>query len=268
METAIDLLAMRHVRAESNAAYKRSTQEDESDYTPEFRARSDSLYRATEPGIEQGVIAGQWLIKNFIPQYGPFDVHIASGFNRTIETAGYLGLPGARWKTDIAAHERSWGDLVGRPKCENETLFSGVLARREMDPLYTPLPNGESIAESCLRARLFLDYLRWKHPGKRVLLVTHGEFLWSLRIEIERLSPWQFREMYTSGQGQFQNCEMLHYSRRDPTTGAREDDFEWMRRINPLDSSVPAPWQPIERRLWTNEEMIKEAERTKRLVHR
>lgn len=268
MEMPVDLVLMRHAESEVNAATRRSTKGDHSDFTPEFCARPDARFRLTDTGIEQAKIAGEWLRERLIPEIGHFDAHFTSGFDRGLETAGHLDLQGALWETNLHLHERDWGDLVGQPHCDSNTRFAHVFAYRKEDPLFKAMPGGESMEDVCLRVRMFNNELCKWHSGKRVFVVTHGETIQCFRVEIEALAPWQFCELYLGPCGKLPNCHVFQYSRRDPRTDIVGKHLEWMREATPTISSEPTSWRRIQHRLWSNEELLEVASHTKRLVHK
>jgi hypothetical protein len=56
------------------------------------------------------------------------------------------------------------------------------------------------------------------------------------------------------------NCHILEYSRLNPHTGEELTRLEWMRSINPLEPDKMCNWRQIERRFFTGEELLAEAE--------
>ena len=260
----MDLVLIRHGESEMNAAHTCFERDEPVECLQELRTRPDSLFRLTNAGILQAKIAGDWIRQNFMREK-PFDVHLVSGFNRGLETAGYL-LPDARWEINMYIHERDWGDMVGIPKAERLEQFADVFDQRKKDPLFPRIPNGESLAGECARIELVLDYLAREYPGKRVLIVTHGELMWCFRVVIEKIAPWHFGDMYRDTSHWIPNCGILHYSRRDPMTGVMGMHLAWMRTVHPTESFAMRPWTRIHRELWTADELIRAAERTPRLL--
>jgi hypothetical protein len=62
------------------------------------------------------------------------------------------------------------------------------------------------------------------------------------------------------------NCQVLHYTRRDPATGELADHLDWMRCVCPWGPSLSDnDWRRIVRQRYTNEELLAIAERTGRL---
>ena len=62
------------------------------------------------------------------------------------------------------------------------------------------------------------------------------------------------------------NCQVIHYTRRDPSSGELSAHLDWFRSICPWDSSLCCQeWRTIERRTYTNEELIEMAARYPRL---
>ena len=94
----------------------------------------------------------------------------------------------------------------------------------------------------------------------RVIIVCHGEVMRAFRVLIERMSQQQFKSTYLSRQKEdrVNNCEIMHYSRRDPETGSIAQHANWMRRVRPDEAPVwTTGWQKIERPKYSNDELLK-----------
>jgi len=118
-------------------------------------------WRLTDLGIAQAQAAGEFIRKQVSPT---FSRYYTSEYLRARETAAHLRLPEARWVQDILLRERSWGraDFV-MPESQRYERFSAELAARREDPCYWRPPEGESLAEVCLRVERVLH--------------THGQVL-------------------------------------------------------------------------------------------
>ncbi|MBB6097195.1 putative phosphoglycerate mutase [Deinobacterium chartae] len=66
------------------------------------------------------------------------------------------------------------GELGGRYHHELETLYPAYLEELRRDPWNARRPGGESMADLALRVREAFEDLRARHPGERILVVTHG----------------------------------------------------------------------------------------------
>ena len=124
------------------------------------------------------------------------------------------------------------------------------------DPLYWVPPGGESIAQVAEnRVRNFLYTLHRELDGRRVLAVTHGEFIWATRLVLERFDDDEYERLVTDDAERIGNCEIVHYSRRDPTSELTSDRLEWIRRSRPVDDGAGGwrievgDWRRIEYRL-------------------
>ena len=74
--------------------------------------------------------------------------------------------------TDDRLKERALGEIEGRVSCD-ETRY--MMKHREACP-----PGAETPEQVEARIRSFIDYLKEAHPGKRVLVVTHGGIIYAL----------------------------------------------------------------------------------------
>lgn len=64
------------------------------------------------------------------------------------------------------------------------------------------------------------------------------------------MSQRRFRENEesTDDRDKIWNCQIIHYTRRDPETGIVAPNFYWVRSICPWDTSLSRNvWQPIHR---------------------
>lgn len=73
----------------------------------------------------------------------------------------------------------------------------------------------------CLRLSKIISRLHRECHDKRVIIVCHGEVMWAFRVILERLTQHQYRELdkSTNVKDKIHNCQIIHYSRRDPKTG-------------------------------------------------
>lgn len=257
MTLPIDLVLVRHGESEMNVAIHRSENGDHSAYTPEFRGRHTSSMRLTDLGQKQAFTAGEWLKREF--PAGFFNRFVASEYARATETAALLGLPNAAWYRDFYLRERDWGQLDSYPDDERGAKFGENLRMKDVEPFYWIPSGGESLAALCQRIDLVLELLRRECSDKRVIIVCHGEVMLGFRIKIEKLSQTKFKEIYLSPQEEdrIKNCQILHYSRRDPASGEISRHIDWMRMIRPTKSPVwTTGWREIVRPSYTNEELL------------
>ena len=171
----IDLFLLRHGQSEGNVALHRAKHGDDSALTETFLRRHSSKWRLTNRGIIQTRAGGEWLRENTNTK---FDYYYVSDYVRTKETAIELGLPNARWHTDFLLREREYGEI---------DPVSGAYIK---DSFYK---TNESMAEICMRIDHFIQKLRHKCKGKRVVVVSHGEVMWTLRLQLEQMPQVNMR---------------------------------------------------------------------------
>lgn len=251
----VNLVAVRHGQSELNEANKRSRQGDNSAFTEAFRNCHESQFRLTPLGRSQARLAGEW-IKNNIPfNFGRFYV---SEYIRAKETAALLGLPEAQWYVDYNLRERDWGELGVIPQDEREVKFAGVLRLRQLDSFFWRPPSGESMADLALRLNRVFSTLARECSRQNVILVCHGEVMWSIRLLLERLSQKRYAELDASDNpfDHIHNCQILHYTRQDPFTGEIARYYQWMRSICPTDLTLSENnWQRIVRFRYGNDDL-------------
>ena len=240
----LELALVRHGQSEGNVAYSKSVHGDSSMYSGKFLDRHSSLWRLTDRGRGEAVEAGAWLRD----RCAPFDAFYTSEFLRAMETAALLDMDGAQWHTETNCRERDWGALDLLPKGGEDPEED---QRRRRHGLYFAPSGGESLASVIIRVDLILAYLNGRYPGRRVLMVCHGELMWAFRLRFERLSQLRYREMQAENcaQQKIQNGQIIVYSRRCPETGTLHKHFRFMRFVCPWDISRSGGdgWFPIER---------------------
>ena len=124
------------------------------------------------------------------------------------------------------------------------------------------------MAQLCLRIDRVLHTLHRECSNKRVLVVGHGLVMWAFMIRIERLTPTQFLERSHSKNiaDHIRNCQIIHYTRRDPTGGELANRAEWVRSVCPWDTSAGSEWRTIIRPTFTNEQLLEAAEASPRII--
>ena len=261
-----DLVLVRHGESEGNIANRRSRRGDDSHFTPEFRERSGADWRLTLKGVEQARRAGKWIRENIGEK---FERYYCSEYIRAAETALELQLPEAHWFMTHVLRERDWGALESMPDSERKERFTEELERRKRDFYRWSPPGGESVANVCGRTKDLLDTLARECDGQRVIIVSHGETCWSIRINLERWNQQQFAEIYNSVDGPRKllwNCSVLHYTRRNEQCQV-EPYFCRVRSVWPEDPAMTdTGFVPIIRRRYANQELREYVERIPRLI--
>jgi len=255
---------VRHGQSEGNLAQDASEEGDNSFWTPEFHKRHTSRYRLTDLGIEQAIVAGEWVKENIT---GTFDRYYTSEYVRAKETAFHLGFEHAEWLSEFFLREQDMGLLQGLSKSERKEKYGDLLKVKELDAYYFQPPGGESIANVCLRVERWLSDLKRTSSGMRVLCVCHGNILKALRIRIEKLKQQDWIEL-GNPINVTENCHIIQYSRRDPKTGRISGDFKFMRSVCPWDMRRSTnKWVEIDRPTLTNEKMQDSVELIPRLIN-
>lgn len=259
MTLPIDTIFVRHGQSEGNLAKRKADAGDHSAMSPEFLGRHTSSFRLTDLGRHQAKLAGEWLRGEFFKTSYGFDRYFVSEYIRAIETAGEFGLPQAKWYPKNVLTERDWGDLDRCNEEERVARFAENLKMRHVDPFFWKPPNGESFQQLTSRLDRMLDTLHRQCSDKRVILVCHGEVMWAARVVLERMSQERFKELHLSDdpRHRIHNCQIIHYTRRDPETDELADRANWMRMIRPADSPVKIfPWVKIKRPSYSNDELL------------
>ena len=267
MTMPINLILVRHGQSEGNVATRRSKAGEHGDYAGEFMQRHNSLWRLTDRGIWQAKTAGEWIRDNIGSTFGRY---YTSEFLRAMETAHHLSLPEAQWFVDFNLRERDWGKFDHMSREERDARFSEELRNREIDSFYWRPPDGESIADLCLRVTRVLDTLHRECSNMDVVVVCHGEVMWAFRILLERLHQRQFNVLDASKHphDRIHNCQVIHYTRENPITEKGSRPYlGWVRSICPSDLTLsPNEWVEINRRRYSNDELLAEAELTPRII--
>lgn len=255
-----DLLIMRHGESEGNAANRLSEKGNENALTSLYEDRHSYHLRLSQKGCTQAVTAGKWLEVNGVV----LDNFVVSEYTRAKETAVLADVSGAEWTVNRHLVERDWGELEGVPGPERERSFMKQLRAYKREPFYWRPWGGETIAEVCERVNMFLIELAISKPNAKTLVVCHGEVMWAFRIVLENLSVRQFKELHFSKRDldQMWNCQMLHYTRHDPTGLTNRERGLWRRIIRPTtEPALVTGWEEVLPVAYTNEQLRTEVER-------
>lgn len=255
------LVLVRHGQSEGNVATDAAKAGDTSYYTDAFTTTPGHQWRLTPTGRAQAECAGRWIDTHI----GTFDRYYTSPYVRTRETAARLGLSDAAWRINRALRERDWGDIGSVPRGEFESLpeFRHNAAMKALDPLYWQPPGGESIAGVAEdRVRNVCDTLHRECDSGTVICVGHGELMWAFRLLLERLDDDTFVALDADRSEKIHNCEVLHYTRIDPDTGAQAPRLSWLRRARPVAADtdgfemVVGEWVEFHTHTYTSAELL------------
>lgn len=273
MAMPMDLFFVRHGESEANVVHRQEREGVIHDQHASVYARPDWLQRLSGLGVEQAKSAGAWLKGNFIDP-NEFDRCYGSTFMRTRETAYYVAGPKSHWLLDDRLKERDWGRYGAAPKEERAILFPETHKNYKANKWYARMEGGESLADNVLmRARDFFGTLHRDMSEKRVLVVSHGEFILTMRYLIERMLPEEWMAMEGDVAQEIKNCTILHYTRQNPDD---ENDvaahLNWMRLIYPDDpksSPFGGKWRPVrEKRYVKGADLKKQLDLSKPLIPR
>jgi len=104
-----------------------------------------------------------------------FDVLFTSDLKRAIDTsAAVVQLFGVVAQVDSNLRERHFGSLQGLSINEAPLLRPDIWQAHISRDLGHELEGGESIRQFALRVQRALDRIEEQHPGKTVLMVSHG----------------------------------------------------------------------------------------------
>jgi NAD+ kinase len=264
-----NLVLIRHGESEGNVAVARSKAGDHSAYDGPFKRRHSSKWRLTNNGIEQALKTGEWL-RNELGL--TFDRFYTSEYIRAMETAAHLGIDNARWYADFYLRERNWGSLDRVSVLEREQKFQEAMEERDIDPFFWTPPNGESLADLCVRIDRVNNTLHRECDGKNVIIVCHGEVMWGFRVRFERMPQETFHLLDASKNPihRIHNCQVIHYTRINPFRKGESPSpyMNWMRSVCPWNPKLSgeAKWQSIHRPNYTNLDLLDRVEKVKPLL--
>ena len=263
-----NLFLVRHGQSEGNeirTKYEKSG--DEGFYSDEFLRLHESQYALTTLGIEQAKKAGDWLNKN---NFTDFFRYYVSNNVRAMQTAAYLGLQSASWYIEHNLRERDGGLFNGITPSERDKKYSNEQKYHKQQPFLFRPPQGESISDVTIRIKLLLDTLARECSSKNVIIVCHGHVIRTFRIILERMSLEKAND-YLTGEEEWKrvpNCSIVQYTRFKPDNSSEElKYFGYTRMICPAGGGKIADnWRQIERKRFSNDDLLFEAKRNRKSV--
>jgi NAD+ kinase len=264
MTMPLNLVLVRHGQSEGNVAFNLLKEGDDSMFTSEFADRHTSLWRLTDKGIEQARIAGDWLKEEV---HIKFDRYYTSEYFRALETAAHMDIAEAQWFPEFYLRERDYGDLDSYSLEERREYFKAN--HRSIDKFYWSPPNGESMAQLCLRVDRFLHTLHRECSDKSVVAVCHGDLIWAFRIRLERIYPYIYEELKSAGDERILNGQIVHYTRQDPWKGNVINKINWVKSVCPNNLHLSSnEWKSIHRAPLSNEKLLSLVEGAKRIINK
>jgi broad specificity phosphatase PhoE len=273
MSMPYDLVFIRHGESEANLVHQLERDGVIHVNHREVYDRPDWLQRLSAKGTVQAKAAGDWLRKNYIDP-NDFDRCYGSTFMRTRETAYYVGGDDSHWLLDDRLKERDWGRYGATPKEERALLFPETHKNHKSNKWYSRMDGGESLADNVLmRARDFFGSLHREMSEKRVLVVSHGEFILTMRYLIERMLPEEWMIMEGDKAQEIKNCTIVHYTRVNPEDpNDISPHLSWIRLIYPYDtdnSPFNGEWRRIsEKRYVPGAQLLDQLELSEPLIIR
>lgn len=259
MTLPIDLVFVRHGQSEANV-FQQAEKRDSTAAPPiGYYDRHDWQFRLSDAGREQARRAGAFFDGGLAMN---FDAGYVSPFIRTRETAALLGGPSFGWLIDDRLKERDWGYYGAVPANERAELFPHSDKLRELSPWYAQMDGGESLASGVFgRFRDFLGTLHRDRSDERVIVVTHGEFMWTARFVLEHMLPEEWEALDADRGQRIRNCTVLSYTRRNPATGELTPRLGW-RKISYTDLPDQSPnegqWELIQEKRFFSGQILGE----------
>jgi len=149
----------------------------QTDWNAEGRYQGHADMPLNEQGLMQAhqlaqKLAGKPLGK---PSEERFEALYTSDLQRALQTAGVLGAClGLTPHRDARLREIHQGDWQGLLIADVANRFAAEVERRRADPLSARPPGGESVGELAARMASAAGDIARRHPGRKVLVVTHG----------------------------------------------------------------------------------------------
>lgn len=218
MTMPLNLFIVRHGESIGNLAKRRSEKGDHT-LLERLRGTHTASWPLTKKGIEQAKKTGIFLNTLCNDRDIYFDEMYVSSYARAMQTANNLDLIRPEWSVDTRITERDWGELDRLTDEERQEKFGEALKMRTVEPYFWAPPNGESFKKLNIYIRDFIDSLH-RVTGQNVIVVCHGEVMKAFRIVFLQMTPMEYEEMEFSKDPlkRIHNCQVDHYTRRDPVT--------------------------------------------------
>jgi len=202
------LVMVRHGESVANVIARAIRRGELSEFPDSFKELSDREIPLTQTGREQASNIGAALRERY--PLG-FDLILSSDYLRARETAELIRNAAGWLHTEMVVEplvgERNWGALM-RLRPED---FLNIGVSMWQDPLGFRPPEGETIRETMERARSFFRQYHAALTEKRVLLVSHGEFIHSVCAELAGWDESHHEEVLRNGESKVRNCQVIEF---------------------------------------------------------
>ena len=135
-------------------------------------------------------------------QQETFTTLYSSDLGRAYQTAAAIAaLTGHAIQTDERLREKHFGIIQGLRSTEIQSTYPGIYAERGMHSPDYVVPGGESTRQVLTRSWAALHEWAVRHPGERIVAVTHGGVISGLLKHVLGLSleqPRRFEILNTS----------------------------------------------------------------------
>ena len=258
------LVMIRHGESQANLINRAIKNGIISEYPPGFAETPDREIRLSKNGVMQVEKTGPWLREQYPDGTRRPHRRIHKDHARAMETVSHLCLQ-AGWenveiRVDPLLGERNWGRFVEQ---DLETR-NAIMKNRLRGPLHNPMPDGETLLDTRLRSRELLDRCAREFTDKRVLVVSHGEFIEALWAEIAHMNTERQLEFFHSDAGDIKNCQVVEFSSVDPKTDENTGKLRWVRSSCPQ-AEIFREWVPIERIKYKPADLLEKVGRFPRL---
>lgn len=258
-----NLCVVRHGESIGNLA-KRESEHGDNALLEKLRGTHTAHWPLTQRGKSQAEAAGMFLNRFAESERIHFDRAYVSSYARAMQTAGLLDLRNVHWAIDPRIVERNWGDFDRHTDEERRQKFSMVLHMRKVEPFFWAPPEGETFNALIIRLRDFISSLgRGSVEAENAVVVCHGEVMKAFRIIFTEMTIREYAEMEFSSDPvkRIHNCQIDHYSRRNPETGALSHRLEWSRVYRPSEEEVDlsARWAHHPHRRFKSGDLLLEA---------
>lgn len=257
MDMPYQLVMVRHGESEANLINKAIKNKIITEYPLGFENIPDREIRLSKRGRQQALATGPWLKEQYP---NGFDKIYVSDHTRAKETVALIcksaGWADTEIRIDPLLGERNWGrftqtDELGRQE---------IMRNKARDPLHNPMPDGETLLETRHRTRELLDRCSRELGQKRILVISHGEYIEALWSEIAHMNTERQIDFFNSQEGDIKNCQVVEFSSINPKNAEYIGRLQWIRSSCPQ-ANIFKSWTEIERIKYTADQLLEQVNR-------